>query len=55
MDIHPLLAGIYDAWLKQEDFEYILMGKDLNDYYNALTRVNYKLPDSQSPVSEMKR
>ncbi len=51
MDIHPLLAGIYDAWLKQEDFEYILKGKDLNDYYKALTRVNYKLPDSQSLVS----
>jgi len=51
LDIHPLLAGIYDAWLKQEDFEYILKGKDLNDYYKALTRVNYKLPDSQSLVS----
>ena len=51
LDIHPLLAGIYDAWLKQEDFEYILEGKDLNDYYEALTHVNYKLPESQSLVS----
>jgi signal transduction histidine kinase len=51
MDIHPLLQGVFDAWMKQEDFNYILKGKDLNDYYKALTGVNFRLPDSQSLIS----
>ncbi len=51
MDIHPLLRGVYDAWLKQEDFNYVLKGGDLNDYYKALTGVNFKLPESQSLIS----
>ena len=51
MDIHPLLKGAFDAWLKQEDYNYFLKGRDLNDYYKALTGVNFKLPDSQSWVS----
>jgi signal transduction histidine kinase len=51
MDIHPLLQGAFNAWLKQEDFNYVLKGKDLNDYYKALTGVNFKLPASQSLVS----
>jgi signal transduction histidine kinase len=51
MEIHPLLRGAYDAWLKQEDFDYLLKGTDLNDYYKALTAVNYRLPESQSLVS----
>ncbi len=51
MDIHPLLRGAYDAWLKQEDYNYILKGADLNAYYKALTGVNFRLPESQSLVS----
>jgi hypothetical protein len=52
MDIHPLLQGAFDAWLRQSDFSYLLEGKDLNEYYRALTRVNFRLPESQSLVSE---
>jgi signal transduction histidine kinase len=51
MDIHPMLQGVFEAWLKQEDYNYVLQGKDLNDYYKALTGVNFKLPDSQSFTS----
>jgi signal transduction histidine kinase len=51
MDIHPLLKGVYNAWLKQEDFNYVLKGGDLNDYYKALTGVNFRLPESQSLIS----
>ena len=50
MDIHPLLQGAFDAWLNQSDHSYVLKGKDLNDYYKALTGVNFKLPESQSLV-----
>ncbi len=48
MDIHPLLQGAFDGWLKQEDFSYVLEGKDLNNYYRALTKVNFHLPEAQS-------
>ena len=51
MDIHPLLRGAFDAWLSQTDYSYVLKGDDLNDYYKALTGVNFRLPDSQSLVS----
>jgi serine phosphatase RsbU (regulator of sigma subunit) len=53
MDIHPLLQGAYDAWLHQTDFSYVLEGEDLNNYYKALLGVNFKLPDSQSKISEI--
>ncbi len=48
MDSHPLLQGAFDAWLKQEEYSYILHGKDLTDYYKAQAAANFKLPDSQS-------
>jgi signal transduction histidine kinase len=49
MDIHPLLQGAFDAWVRQdEDFSYILGGEDLTQFYSALTKTNFKLPDSQS-------
>ena len=48
MDLHPLLQGVFEAWLKQEDFSYVLKGQDLNDYYTALLGGNFKLPKSQS-------
>ena len=48
MDLHPLLQGVFEAWLKQEDFNYVLKGKDLNNYYKALLGANFKLPESQS-------
>ncbi|MGB5849905.1 MAG: nuclear transport factor 2 family protein, partial [Ignavibacteriaceae bacterium] len=53
MDIHPLLQGAFNAWLHQKDFSYLLQGQDLNNYYKALLGVNFKLPDSQSKISEM--
>ena len=48
MDLHPLLQGVFESWLKQEDFSYVLKGRDLNDYYKALLGGNFKLPESQS-------
>ena len=48
MDIHPLLQGAYDAWLRQEDFSYLLQGDDLKKYYEVQIQSNFKLPDSQS-------
>ncbi len=50
MDIHPLLQGAFDAWLKQGDFSYVLQGEDLADYYRALGKTNFRLPESQSMV-----
>ena len=51
MDIHPLLQGAFQAWLNQADHSYVLKGEDLNNYYKALTGVNFRLPDSQSLVT----
>jgi len=51
MDIHPLLSGAFDAWLKGVDHSYVLQGEDLNNYYKAVARENFKLPDSQSLVA----
>jgi signal transduction histidine kinase len=51
MDIHPLLKGAFDAWLKQEEHNYVLKGQDLHNYYQALVRENFHLPQSQSLVS----
>ena len=48
MDTHPLLIGAYDAWLKQEDFSYLLQGDDLRKYYEVQIKSNFKLPDSHS-------
>ncbi len=48
MDGHPLLQGAFNAWLKQEEYSYVLHGKDLTDYYKAQKAANFKLPDSQS-------
>ncbi|MEP7144240.1 MAG: ATP-binding protein [Ferruginibacter sp.] len=50
MDIHPLLQGAFDAWLKQDDYSYLLQGEDLDRFYKALAATNFKLPDS--PVNE---
>ena len=52
MDIHPLLQGAFNAWQKQvADYNYILEGTDLNNYYKALKGGSFKLPDSHSLVS----
>ena len=48
MDIHPMLQGAYDAWMKQTDYTYTLQGEDLVNFYKALTATNFKLPGSQS-------
>jgi len=48
MDIHPLLQGDFQAWLRQDDFSYILKGKDLKNYYRALQQTNFHLPESDS-------
>jgi hypothetical protein len=37
-DMHPLLKGAFDAWLKQDDFEYLLEGDDLIRYYDELRK-----------------
>ena len=51
MDIHPLLQGAFNAWLKQEEYSYVLQGEDLTDYYKTQVSANFKLPDSQSLVT----
>jgi signal transduction histidine kinase len=50
MDIHPLLQGDYAAWLKQEDFSYVLKGEDMSEYYRAVMKTNFRLPESQIMV-----
>ncbi len=52
MDIHPLLQGAFNAWLKQEEYSYLLQGEDLTDYYEKQVSANFKLPDSHSLVTE---
>jgi signal transduction histidine kinase len=51
MDIHPLLQGAFDAWLKQSDFSYTLQGEDLFQYYRAVGATNIRLPQSQTDVT----
>lgn len=46
-DIHPLLQGSMDAWIRQEDFYYILQGDDLVNYYKAVETAQFHLPESQ--------
>jgi len=43
---HTLLDGIYDYWLKQETFRYILKGRDLKKYYKVVADTNFQLPES---------
>lgn len=45
MDVHPLLQGAYNAWVKQEDFSYMLEGKKITEYYKALEKEKFILPD----------
>jgi len=54
MDIHPLLKGAFDAWLKQENFSYILEGNDMAEYYETLKKENFNLPDSKQLEMEKK-
>src|SRR5688572_19820062 len=54
LDIHPLLKGAYDAWLKQEDFSYVLQNDDLFGYYQAITKTNFQLPVSATFSTEKK-
>lgn len=52
MDIHPLLQGAFQAWLSQEtDYNYVLKGDDLNNYYKTLIDGDFRLPGSQSLVA----
>ncbi len=51
MDIHPLLRGAFNAWLKQEEYSYELKGKDLTDYYKTQVSARFTLPDSHSLVT----
>jgi signal transduction histidine kinase len=46
-DIHPLLHGAFEAWLKQEDYYYVLEGDDLTNYYKAVKAARFELPESQ--------
>ena len=52
MDIHPLLQGAFDAWIKQQDFSYVLQGEDMIRYYKATGLGNVRLPESQLILSE---
>jgi len=54
LDIHPLLKGAYNAWLKQEDFYYVLQNEDLLNYYQAITKTNFQLPVSATFNTEKK-
>ncbi len=51
-DIHPLLHGAFEAWLKQEDFYYELKGEDLVNYYKAVKTAEFMLPESQLLISD---
>ena len=51
-DIHPLLHGAFEAWLRQEDFYYVLEGEDLTQYYKAVEKARFQLPESQMLTSE---
>ncbi len=51
-DIHPLLYGAFEAWLKQEDFYYELEGEDLVNYYKAVKTAEFMLPESQLLISD---
>jgi serine phosphatase RsbU (regulator of sigma subunit) len=54
MDIHPLLHEAFEAWIrKEEDFNYMLDGENLTQYYRALTTTNFKLPESQQIFKEV--
>jgi signal transduction histidine kinase len=50
MDIHPLLQGAFNAWVKRTDFSYTLQGDDLLQYYKAVGETNIRLPQSQTEV-----
>ncbi len=50
IDIHPLLQGAFDAWLSQGEFSYVLQGDDMSDYYGAVRKTNFQLPESQIMV-----
>jgi signal transduction histidine kinase len=52
-DIHPLLSGAFDAWLRQEDFDYVLEGDDVTNYYKAVKDAHFQLPESQFISSEV--
>ena len=56
MDIHPLLLNAFNAWVKQEqDYSHTLEGEDLVRFYEALTKTNFKLPESHTSVSSLKQ
>src|SRR5204863_1098125 len=40
-----------NAWLNQQEYSYVLQGKDLADYYKVQVSANFKLPDSHSLVT----
>ncbi|HEX6168879.1 MAG TPA: ATP-binding protein, partial [Chitinophagaceae bacterium] len=54
LDIHPLLKGAYDGWLKQEDFSYTLQDEDLVSYYQAITKTNFQQSVSATFKTEKK-
>jgi signal transduction histidine kinase/DNA-directed RNA polymerase subunit N (RpoN/RPB10) len=51
MDLHPLLQGVYNAWLTNSDFSYVLEGEDLVQYYKTSGSGKVRLPDSQLILS----
>ncbi|HTM94150.1 MAG TPA: ATP-binding protein, partial [Flavisolibacter sp.] len=51
MDLPPLLQGVYNAWLTNSDFSYLLEGEDLVQYYKTSGTGKVRLPDSQLILS----
>jgi hypothetical protein len=45
MDYHPLLQSAYDAWLKQEDFSYILKGEELAGLLPGCNQSEFSVAD----------
>ncbi|MBL7851264.1 MAG: hypothetical protein JNN04_10215, partial [Cyclobacteriaceae bacterium] len=41
---HPVLEGVYDHWLRQEEYHPVLRGNEIKEYYQ-LVRKNLAFPD----------
>jgi signal transduction histidine kinase len=54
IDVHPLLQGAFDAWLKQQEYSYLLEGEDLIQYYRAIGTTNFQLPKEHSIIANKK-
>ncbi|HEX5150631.1 MAG TPA: ATP-binding protein [Parafilimonas sp.] len=44
MTMHPVLEGVYNGWLKQEEYHPVLLGNEIKEYYKIL-RPQIQFPD----------